>query len=99
MSGSSDQTLARLCSLSGVTCMVISAYHYLLGTRRTVPGGAEASASIDSHESFIITIFGWYGVQWWRAGRKRPVPAREAQALAATMAVGGVGRLISLIRV
>ncbi|MCK9876931.1 MULTISPECIES: DUF4345 domain-containing protein [Frankia] len=91
-----ERRLAALCQLTGGACVLISAYHLALGTTRTVPGAGDVTASVDSHERFILTIFGGYGLAWLRAGRSRPIAVGEVRALSALMAAGGTSRLVSL---
>ncbi|CAO5159130.1 hypothetical protein FAIPA1_10370 [Frankia sp. AiPs1] len=91
-----ERRLAILCQLTGATCVAISAFHLALGTNRTVLGAGDVTASVDSHERFVLTIFGGYGLAWLRAARGRPVAVDEVRALSALMAAGGASRLISL---
>jgi len=88
--------LRDLAGFTGLSCIVIGIYHFVLGTA-SVPGGTDANATVDSRERFYSAYFAGYGVAWLRAARKSPIRAREVRLLAGLMAVSGVGRLISLV--
>lgn len=84
----------QLANAAGLSCVAIGAYHLALGSA-SVPGAADANSTVDSRERFYSAIFAGYGWEWLRAARG-PSPQRDAERLAAVMAVGGVARVISL---
>jgi hypothetical protein len=93
-----ENTVTALCSVSGIACLLISGIHLLFGTARIVAGAEDANATVDSLDRFFAAIFGGYGLAWLRAGRRRPVPATDIRILSGVMAVGGAGRVISLVQ-
>ena len=89
--------LRRLSYLNGATCATIGAMHVIRGAEGT-PGLDEASASEDSQEAFFGAIFAGYGAIWIWAARQPLIPAGPVRLLAATMALGGIGRVRSIQR-
>jgi hypothetical protein len=92
-----QRSLKNLAWLTGVSCVAIGIYHFMLGTA-SVPGAADANATVDSRERFYSAYFAGYGLAWLQAARKSPVRATEVRALAGLMLVSGVGRVISMLR-
>ncbi|HEY1839319.1 MAG TPA: DUF4345 domain-containing protein [Mycobacterium sp.] len=88
--------LKNLAGFTGLTCIVIGIYHFVLGTA-SVPGAADANATVDSRERFYSAYFAGYGLAWLGAARKSPIRAREIRLLAGLMLVSAVGRVISLV--
>jgi hypothetical protein len=88
--------LKNLAGFTGLSCIVIGIYHFVLGTA-SVPGATDANATVDSRERFYSAYFAGYGVAWLRAARKSPIRAGEVRLLAGLMAVSGIGRLLSLV--
>jgi hypothetical protein len=88
--------LRNLAGFTGLSCIAIGIYHFALGTA-SVPGAADANATVDSRERFYSAYFAGYGLAWLRAARKSPIRAGEVRLLAGLMAVSGIGRLISLV--
>jgi hypothetical protein len=91
-----ESRLRNLASLTGLSCVVIGIYHFALGTA-SVPGAADANATVDSRERFYSAYFAGYGLAWLAAARRSPIRATEVRALAGLMLVSAVGRLISLV--
>jgi hypothetical protein len=89
--------LRDLAGFTGLSCIVIGIYHFVLGTA-SVPGATDANATVDSRERFYSAYFAGYGVAWLRAARKSPIHAGEVRLLAGLMLISGIGRLISLVR-
>jgi hypothetical protein len=89
--------LRKLAGITGLSCIAIGIYHFALGTA-SVPGATDANATVDSRERFYSAFFAGYGVAWVRAARKSPIRATDVRLLAGLMLLGGVGRLISLVR-
>lgn len=88
--------LRNLAGLTGLSCVVIGIYHFALGTA-SVPGAADANATVDSRERFYSAYFAGYGAAWLAAARRSPIRAVEIRLLAGLMLVSAVGRVISLI--
>jgi hypothetical protein len=100
MAGTSVATgryLRNLTACTGVSCIAIGAYHFALGIA-SVPGATDANATVDSRERFYSACFAGYGFAWMRAARKSPIRAGDVRPLAGVMLLGGIGRLISLVR-
>nr|WSX77058.1 DUF4345 domain-containing protein [Streptomyces sp. NBC_00899] len=89
------RTLRTLTLLMGWACVVIGAYHVLLGNA-AIPGAGSAGTTIDSWGRFMGASFTGYGLAWLWAARQRPVPARAVRWLAGVFLLGGAGRLLSL---
>lgn len=89
--------LRNLAGFTGLSCIVIGIYHFALGTA-SVPGAADANATVDSRERFYSAYFAGYGVAWLSAARRSPIRATEVRLLAGLMLVSGVGRVISLVQ-
>lgn len=88
--------LRNLAVFTGLSCIVIGIYHFALGTA-SVPGAADANATVDSRERFYSAYFAGYGVAWLRTARKSPIHAAEVRLLAGLMLLSGIGRLISVV--
>jgi uncharacterized protein DUF4345 len=88
--------LKNLAGSTGLFCIAIGIYHFALGTA-SVPGAADANATVDSRERFYSAYFAGYGLAWLRAARRSPIRAGEVRALAGLMLISGVGRVISLV--
>ncbi|GAA3628204.1 hypothetical protein GCM10022267_13260 [Lentzea roselyniae] len=88
-------TLRWLSWAMGVACVLIGAYHVLLGID-SVPGEAGAGATVDSRERFYNAIFLGYGLAWIWAARQSPIPANAIRWIAAVFAIGAFGRLLSM---
>jgi Domain of unknown function (DUF4345) len=88
--------LRNLAGLTGLFCIVIGVYHFALGTA-SVPGAADANATVDSRERFYSAYFAGYGFAWLGAARKHPIRAGDVRLLAGLMLFSAVGRLISLV--
>ncbi|HEY9305779.1 MAG TPA: DUF4345 domain-containing protein [Mycobacterium sp.] len=82
---------------AGLSCIAIGLYHFALGTA-SVPGATDANATVDSRERFYSAFFAGYGLAWLRAARQSPIRATDVRLLSGAMLLGGVGRLISLVR-
>ncbi|KOV85072.1 DUF4345 domain-containing protein [Nocardia sp. NRRL S-836] len=87
--------LRALAWTMGVACVLIGAYHVVLGVA-SVPGAEDAGATVDSRERFYNAIFLGYGLAWVWVARQRPVPATAVRRLAGVFALSAVGRLLSL---
>lgn len=85
----------QLSALAGWSCVAIGAYHVVAGAAASVPGIGAINATVDSRERFYNAIFAGYGWEWLRAAHSAQ-PTRDAERLAAIMAVGGVARLVSI---
>ncbi len=96
MASTPARTLKNLAGFTGLSCVVIGIYHLALGTA-SVPGAADANATVDSRERFYNAYFAGYGVAWLRAARRSPVRAGEVRALAGLMLISAVGRVLSLV--
>ncbi|MCV7331945.1 DUF4345 domain-containing protein [Mycobacterium cookii] len=96
MSSTPARYLRNLAGFTGLSCLVIGIYHFALGTA-SVPGAADANATVDSRERFYSAYFAGYGVAWLAAARRSPVRANEVRALAGLMLISAVGRAISLV--
>jgi hypothetical protein len=92
----SGRLLRNLAGFTGLSCVAIGIYHFVLGTA-SVPGATDANATVDSRERFYSAYFAGYGVAWLRASRRSPIRAGEVRALAGLMLVSAVGRVISLV--
>jgi Domain of unknown function (DUF4345) len=88
--------LKNLAGFTGLSCIAIGVYHFALGTA-SVPGAADANATVDSRERFYSAYFAGYGVAWLRVARRSPIRAVEVRALAGLMLISAVGRVISLV--
>ncbi|MEV6239542.1 DUF4345 domain-containing protein [Lentzea sp. NPDC051838] len=88
-------TLRWLAWAMGVSCVLIGAYHVLLGIS-SVPGEETAGTTVDSRERFYNAIFLGYGLAWIWAVRQSPVPANAIRWLAGVFALAAVGRLLSM---
>jgi Domain of unknown function (DUF4345) len=88
--------LRNLAGFTGLSCITIGIYHFALGTA-SVPGAADANATVDSRERFYSAFFAGYGVAWLRAARKSPIRADDVRLLAGLMLLGAVGRVLSLV--
>jgi hypothetical protein len=91
-----SRQLRSLAGFTGLSCIVIGIYHFALGTA-SVPGAADANATVDSRERFYSAYFAGYGFAWLRAARKSTIRASDVRLLAGLMLVSAVGRLISLV--
>lgn len=80
----------------GLACVAIGLVHFVLGTA-SVPGEAQAGATVDSRERFYGAIFLGYGAAWIWAARQSPIPSRVVQRLAGLFLLGGIGRLLSMV--
>ncbi|MFI6346324.1 DUF4345 domain-containing protein [Streptomyces sp. NPDC050560] len=87
--------LKRFARATGVSCTAIGVCHAAYGVR-SVPGAVDANTTVDSRERFYGAMFAAYGLAWIAAARRSPVPAPAVRALAGAMALGGVGRAVSL---
>jgi hypothetical protein len=87
--------LRNLAGFTGLSCVVIGVYHFVLGTA-SVPGATDANATVDSRERFYSAYFAGYGLAWLRAARRSPIRAGDVRLLSGLMLVSAVGRLISL---
>jgi len=87
--------LKKLAGFTGLSCVVIGVYHFVLGTA-SVPGATDANATVDSRERFYSAYFAGYGLAWLRAARKSPIRAGDVRLLSGLMLISAVGRLISL---
>jgi len=96
MVDTSARRLKNLAGFTGLSCIVIGIYHLVLGTA-SVPGAADANATVDSRERFYSAYFAGYGVAWLRTARRSPIRAGEVRALAGLMLFSAVGRVISLV--
>jgi hypothetical protein len=90
-----SRALRSLTTLMGASCTAIGVGHLALGLRFT-PGEADAGPTVDSRERFYGATFAGYGLAWVWAARQTPVPTPLIRFLAATLFVGGVGRVISV---
>ena len=90
------RNLRSLAWFTGLSCFVIGIYHFVLGTA-SVPGAADANATVDSRERFYSAYFAGYGLAWLGAARRSPIRAAEVRLLAGLMSVSAVGRVISLV--
>jgi hypothetical protein len=97
MSAESTKHLKALVQVMGVSCTAIGAAHTALGVRSVIGVDASAGPSVDSQERFFGGIFGGYGLAWVWASRQDPIPSEVVRFLSASMAVGGVGRVLSMI--
>jgi hypothetical protein len=97
MSVVTGRYLRNAAACTGVSCVAIAAYHFALGTA-SVPGATDANATVDSRERFYSACFAGYGFAWMRAARKTPIRAADVRLLAGVMLLGGIGRVISLVR-
>jgi Domain of unknown function (DUF4345) len=92
--------LKGLAVAMGLACAGIGLYHLVLGIG-SVPGEGRADTlagvTTDSRERFYNAIFFGYGVAWLWAARQ-PRMAILVWWLAAVMFLGGIGRIISLVR-
>jgi hypothetical protein len=88
--------LKNLAGFTGLFCIAVGIYHFALGTA-SVPGAADANATVDSRERFYSAYFAGYGLAWLRAARRSPIRAGEVRALAGLMLISAVGRVISLV--
>jgi hypothetical protein len=88
--------LKNLAGFTGLSCIVIGIYHFALGVA-SVPGAADANATVDSRERFYSAYFAGYGLAWLGAARRSPIRASEVRLLAGLMLVSAVGRVLSLI--
>jgi Domain of unknown function (DUF4345) len=88
--------LKNLAGFTGLSCIAIGVYHFALGTA-SVPGAADANATVDSRERFYSAYFAGYGVAWLRVARRSPIRAVEVRALAGLMLISAVGRVVSLM--
>jgi Domain of unknown function (DUF4345) len=88
--------LRNLAGFTGLSCVVIGVYHFVLGTA-SVPGATDANATVDSRERFYSAYFAGYGLAWLGAARRSRIRAGEVRLLAGLMLISAVGRLISLI--
>lgn len=88
-------TLRGLLAILGVSSIVISMGHIILGTD-AIPGAAPVNATLDNQDRFFAALFLCYGfaVLWclkdWR------LKVREIQVLVAVLFVGGLARLVSI---
>src|SRR6201989_545910 len=89
--------LRSLAGFTGLSCIAIGVYHFALGTA-SVPGAADANATVDSRERFYSAYFAGYGLARLRVARRHPIHHAETRALAGLMLVSAVGRVISLVR-
>lgn len=89
--------LRNLAALTGVSCIAIGVYHFALGTA-SVPGAADANATVDSRERFYSAFFAGYGIAWLRTSRSVQIRRGDVDLLAGIMLVSGLGRLLSLVR-
>lgn len=80
---------------TGAVCAAIGMSHVLFGARTAV-GDVGASADEDSQERFLGALFTGYGAALLWAARQRPLPVPLVRFLAGTMALGGVGRVLSI---
>jgi hypothetical protein len=90
-----DQTLSRMSSAAGITCIAIGAAHAASGLRG-LPGAPAGDASLDSQERFFGPIFAAYGLAWMRAGRRQPPDLATIDIMSGAMLAGGVARLLSM---
>jgi hypothetical protein len=87
-----DGRLNALSSATGAACTAIGLAHLVAGSK-SVPGAQQNNPTEDSQESFFGAIFAGYGLTWLWAARNGRLAAIDA--LAVTMGLGGVGRLLS----
>lgn len=86
-----------LAGANGATCTAIGVTHALVGARSVI-GLTGADVNEDSQERFYGAIFAGYGVAWLAVARQRPVALPTVRLLAASMAAGGVARLLGMLR-
>src|SRR5271166_2933127 len=91
-----DRYLKNLAGFTGLSCIVIGIYHFVLGTA-SVPGATDANATVDSRERFYSAFFAGYGFAWLAAARKHPIRAGDVRLLAGLMLLGAFGRALSLV--
>lgn len=84
------RTLGRV---TGTACIAIGAVQ-LLGGVRGEPG-MTGDATTDSHVRFMGPVFAGYGLGWLDAANADEPDAGRMRVLAALMAAGGVGRLVT----
>lgn len=94
--GLAGSDLRNLTGFTGLACVAIGVHHFALGTA-SVPGAADANATVDSRERLYSAVFTGYGLAWLRAARRSPIRATDVRLLAGLMLFGAVGRLISLV--
>ena len=78
--------------VTGWTCIAIGGLQLLGGTRGEP--GMTADATVDSHVRFMGPMFIGYGIDWLHASTPL-ADLNRMRLLAALMAVGGAGRLIT----
>jgi hypothetical protein len=76
----------------GYACIAIGGVQ-LVGGVRGEPG-MSGDATVDSHVRFMGPVFAGYGLGWLDASANAPDVGRM-RVLAAMMALGGVGRLVT----
>lgn len=89
------RTLRTLVATMGIVCCLIGVFHFALGID-SVPGEAQAGATVDSRERFYGAIFVGYGLAWLWAWCHRPIERTIVCWLAGVFLLGGVGRLLSM---
>ena len=93
-----SRALRWLALAMGVACAGIGLVHLVFGVL-SVPGLADAGATVDSRERYYGAIFLGYGLAWVWAARQHPIPAPAVRWLAAIFWLGALGRLVSLVLV
>lgn len=91
-----SDALRTLGVATGAACTLIGLTHAVTGTK-SVLGADGNNATEDSQESFFGAIFASYGAAWLWAAKTDNLHAIDA--LATTMGLGGVGRVLSWKRV
>jgi hypothetical protein len=90
------RTLRILMLVTGLACVLIGAYHLLLGVA-SVPGEEAAGATVDSRERFYNAVFLGYGAAWIAAARQAPIRSTHVRWLAGVLFLGGLGRILSIL--
>lgn len=84
------RTLGRVI---GWTCITIGGIQ-LVGGVRGEPG-MTGDATVDSHVRFMGPVFAGYGLAWLDTAAAREPDLERMRLLAALMALGGIGRLVT----
>lgn len=79
--------------VAGWTCIVIGGIQLVAGVHGEP--GMSGDATVDSHVRFMGPVFAGYGLGWLAAASAREPDLNQMRTLAALMALGGLGRLVT----
>jgi hypothetical protein len=92
------KTFQVFLGLFGVATILIALLHVVLGPS-AIPGSMPVNTTMDSEDRFYATLFGAYGVALLWCIRDIERKSQLVYFLAATLFVGGLARVVSMMAV